>query len=221
MPRVEMEIEPMSGLPEKEYLKKPELPKSTEPIKEKKKRVVSQKQLDSLKKAREASVAKRKKIREEKEAEKKLIKPKKEKKKLEVIKEESSEEESSEESSSEEEYIPEPPKPIKKSKKKRGRKIDYDAIINGVVGQLHSRQDEDRGRWRKEWEDAEQIRADERNKLLGLVKQMEVADSMKKQKQKPATKAQFNVNNLLKPQRGNSEPNWDNCFNSRSDRYKY
>ena len=70
MPNVDMEIEPMGGLNEKEYLKKPELPKSTdvvEEVKVKKKRVVSQKQLDSLKKAREASVAKRKKIREEKE----------------------------------------------------------------------------------------------------------------------------------------------------------
>tara|TARA_R110002072_G_scaffold253987_1_gene412871 strand:- start:9790 stop:10470 length:681 start_codon:yes stop_codon:yes gene_type:complete len=223
MPKLNMEIESMTGLAEKEYLKRPELPKSTddvEEVKPKKKRVVSQKQLDSLKKAREASVLKRKKIREEKEALKK-DKPKKEKKPLETIKEESEEEESSEESeSSTDEELIEVKKPVK-SKRKGRKKIDYDAIINGVVGQLHSRQDEDRGRWRKEWENAEEIRMDERNKLLGLVKQMEVADNMKKNKPKPQAKPQYNPMSMLKPQRGNSEVNWDDCFKPRSSRFKY
>ena len=224
MPNVDMEIEPMGGLNEKEYLKKPELPKSTdvvEEVKVKKKRVVSQKQLDSLKKAREASVAKRKKIREEKELlkkEKPTIKIKK--KKLPVIQEEeSSSSESSSESESEEEieYV----KP-QKTKKKRNKKIDYDQIINGVMGQFQQRQDDDRGRWRKEWENAEEIRADERNKLLGLVKQMEVADSMKKNKPKAHVKPNFNANELLRPpQSNNNNINWDDCFNARQSRYKY
>ena len=72
LPNLSMEIDQSVGLNETEYLKKPEigLPKSTPVIKEKKKRVVSQKQLDSLAKAREASVAKRKLIKEQKIREK-------------------------------------------------------------------------------------------------------------------------------------------------------
>ena len=68
LPNLSMEIDQSVGLNETEYLKRPEveLPKSTPEVKIKKKRVVSQKQLDSLKKAREASVAKRKPAKEAK-----------------------------------------------------------------------------------------------------------------------------------------------------------
>ena len=237
MPDVSMEIQSMTGLAEEEYLKKPGLPKSTDlsvakkqeeekqsnnPMdkkpKEKKKRVVSQKQLDSLKKAREASVAKRKKIREEKEAEKQqVIKPKKQvkesKKILEPIEEsESSESESSESESSEEEVMVKTPRKQSLSKAKKRKKINYDTIINGVVGQMRASGDNDRHQWRKEWENAEEIRMDERNKLLGLVKQMEVAETMKT-KTKPVSN--FNPYSVITNGQHNSQPVWEDCFNGR------
>ena len=235
MPDVSMEIQSMTGLAEEEYLKKPGLPKSTDlsvaeekqsnlilckKTKGKKKRVVSQKQLDSLKKAREASVAKRKKIREEKEAEKQqVIKPKKQvkesKKILEPIEEsESSESESSESESSEEEVMVKTPRKQSLSKAKKRKKINYDTIINGVVGQMRASGDNDRHQWRKEWENAEEIRMDERNKLLGLVKQMEVAETMKtKTKTKPVSN--FNPYSVITNGQHNSQPVWEDCFNGR------
>ena len=193
-----MEIDQTIGLDETDYLKRPELPKNEG----KKKRVVSQKQLDSLKRAREASMAKRKLIREQKlrnkEAQKeaKLIsktKPKeKEPEVMETIEESRA--------STPEELID------------MNSAFNYDRVITSVFDLIQAdkekRRPEKEDKWNKRFKDAEDIRIDERNKLLELVKQMEQVDTIKA---KPPKKRVYSANKILQ----NNDINWDNCFTPR------
>lgn len=78
MPKLSMEIEPVEeqGLPVDSYLQKPTLPSSKEKP-PKKKRVMSEKQLANLAKAREKSALNRKLKKEQKVAEKEALKEQK------------------------------------------------------------------------------------------------------------------------------------------------
>ena len=206
LPQINMEIDQTIGLDETDYLKRPELPKAVEKVK--KKRVVSQKQLDSLKRAREASMAKRKLIREQKlrdkEAQKeaKLIsktKPKeKEPEVMETIEEDTSR------ASTPEELID------------MNSAFNYDRVITSVFDLIQAdkekRRPEKEDKWNKRFKDAEDIRIDERNKLLELVKQMEQVDTIKaKPKPKEPKKRVHSANKILQ----NNDINWDNCFTPR------
>lgn len=198
-----MEIDQSIGLAETEYLKKPELPTSIPPVKEKKKRVVSQKQLDSLKRAREASVIKRKKIKDQK------IKDKEEARALK--KKKVKEPEVMETISEDEEERADTPEALMDM-----NSFNYEKVIGGVFDMIQAdkerRKPEKEEKWNKRFKDAEDIRIDERNKLLDLVKQMEKADGMKSttQKAKPKPKPKVNPTKLLR-----GEPDWDSCFAPR------
>jgi len=204
-----MEIDQSIGLAETEYLKKPELPSSIPARKEKKKRVVSQKQLDSLKRAREASVLKRKKIKEQKLKDKEEAKALK-KKPIEVKEPEVME--------SIEEERADTPEELIDINTVGGHSFNYDKVIGGVFDMIQldkeRRKPEKEAKWNKRFTDAEDIRIDERNKLLDLVKQMERADSMKstttKKETKPKPKPKVNPAKLLR-----GEPDWDSCFAPR------
>ena len=216
LPNIEMAIDQNvgMGLAEKDYLKKPdetkpkiELPKST--IGEvKKKRVVSQKQLDNLKKAREASVVKRKLVREEKEAEK--IKLKAEKKAVVIaplipkIEEEVDDDKGSRAST--------PEHLVDMDSVTGGHSFNYDKVISGVFDLIQTdkenRKPEKEAKWNKRFKDQEDVRIDERNKLLELVKQMEQADTLKAKKPIKKTKPKLNPTNMLR----NGEPDWESCF---------
>jgi len=216
LPSISMEIDQSIGLAETEYLKKPELakhtiglPSSIPPVKEKKKRVVSQKQLDSLKRAREASVLKRKKIKEQKLKDKEEAKALK-KKPIEVKEPEVME--------SIEEERADTPEELIDINTVGGHSFNYDKVIGGVFDMIQldkeRRKPEKEAKWNKRFTDAEDIRIDERNKLLDLVKQMERADSMKstttKKETKPKPKPKVNPAKLLR-----GEPDWDSCFAPR------
>ena len=214
LPNIEMAIDQNvgMGLAEKDYLKKPdetkpkiELPKSV--AEGKKKRVVSQKQLDNLKKAREASVVKRKLIREEKEAEK--IKLKAEKKKTDLPKiaeEEVLCDKDNESRASTPEHL------VDMDSVTGGHSFNYDKVINGVFDLIQTdkenRKPEKEAKWNKRFKDQEEVRIDERNKLLELVKQMEEADTLKAKKPPKKTKPKVNPTNMLR----NGEPDWESCF---------
>lgn len=202
-----MEIVHSVGLNETEYLKRPEigLPKSTPEIK--KKRVVSQKQLDSLKKAREASVEKRKIIKEQKIRDKEMareakVMAKKEKKEsppkiMETVEEE-------DRASTPEELID------------MDSGFNYDRVVSSVYDMIQaekaSRKPAKEAKWNKRFSDEEHIRIDERNKLLDLVKQMEEGEKKAKKK---AVKAPFDANHYLSNNRPSRDINWDNCFSPR------
>tara|TARA_R100000541_G_scaffold52230_1_gene59894 strand:- start:179 stop:817 length:639 start_codon:yes stop_codon:yes gene_type:complete len=205
-----MEIDQSIGLAETEYLKKPELPSSipNDKVIKKKKRVVSQKQLDSLKRAREASVLKRKKIKEQKLKDKEEAKALK-KKPIQVKEPEVMETIEEERADTPEELID--------MNTVGGHSFNYEKVIGGVFDMIQAdkerRKPEKEARWDKRFKDAEDIRIDERNKLLDLVKQMERADSMKStttKKEKPKPKPKVNPAKLLKGQ-----PDWDSCFAPR------
>tara|TARA_R110002096_G_scaffold65444_1_gene159374 strand:+ start:78 stop:752 length:675 start_codon:yes stop_codon:yes gene_type:complete len=211
LPNIEMAIDQNvgMGLAEKDYLKKPdetkpkiELPKSV--AEGKKKRVVSQKQLDNLKKAREASVVKRKLIREEKEAEK--IKLKAEKKKTDLPKIAEEEVDDNESRASTPEHL------VDMDSVTGGHSFNYDKVISGVFDLIQTdkenRKPEKEAKWNKRFKDQEEVRIDERNKLLELVKQMEEADTLKAKKPPKKTKPKVNPTNMLR----NGEPDWESCF---------
>lgn len=210
LPSISMEIDQTIGLAETEYLKKPELPSSIPPVKEKKKRVVSQKQLDSLKRAREASVLKRKKIKEQK------LKDKEEAKALKALKKEPIDSKATQRKEPEimetiEEERADTPEALIDM-----NSFNYEKVIGGVFDMIQAdkerRKPEKEEKWKKRFKDAEDIRIDERNKLLDLVKQMEKADGMKSttQKAKPKPKPKVNPAKLLR-----GEPDWDSCFAPR------
>ena len=210
LPSISMEIDQSIGLAETEYLKKPELPSSipNDKVIKKKKRVVSQKQLDSLKRAREASVLKRKKIKEQKLKDKEEAKALK-KKPIQVKEPEVMETIEEERADTPEELID--------MNTVGGHSFNYEKVIGGVFDMIQAdkerRKPEKEARWDKRFKDAEDIRIDERNKLLDLVKQMERADSMKStttKKEKPKPKPKVNPAKLLKGQ-----PDWDSCFAPR------
>tara|TARA_R110002073_G_scaffold89203_2_gene211537 strand:- start:2208 stop:2909 length:702 start_codon:yes stop_codon:yes gene_type:complete len=223
LPNLSMEIDQSVGLNETEYLKKPEieLPKSTPVIKEKKKRVVSQKQLDSLKKAREASVAKRKLIKEQKLREKEEAKEAKALSKKQVkldIKEpmETIEERYGEANPS----GADTPEALIDMDKPTGG-FDYERVVSSVYDMIQAEKETRRpakeAKFRERFDDEEKIRIDERNKLLDLVKQMEEADRVKrkpKKEKKPERK--FNANHYLSNgDKSGKDINWDNCFAPR------
>ena len=223
-----MEIDQSVGLNETEYLKRPEielakhtigLPKSTPEVKIKKKRVVSQKQLDSLKKAREASVAKRKIIKEQKIRDKEMareakVMAKKQQKEsppkiMETVEEELAEQQGEDDSraSTPEELI---------DMDSVGG-FNYDRVVSSVYDMIQAekatRKPAKEAKWNKRFSDEEHIRIDERNKLLDLVKQMEEGE--KKAKKKKAVKAPFDANHYLSNNRPSRDINWDNCFSPR------
>ena len=222
LPNLSMEIDQSVGLNETEYLKKPEieLPKSTPVIKEKKKRVVSQKQLDSLKKAREASVAKRKLIKEQKLREKEEAKEAKalakhtnglSKKQVKLDIKEPME--------TIEERADTPEALIDMDKPTGG--FDYERVVSSVYDMIQAEKETRRpakeAKFKQRFDDEEKIRIDERNKLLDLVKQMEEADRVKrkpKKEKKPERK--FNANHYLSNgDKSGKDINWDNCFAPR------
>lgn len=217
-----MEIDQSVGLNETEYLKRPEveLPKSTPEVKIKKKRVVSQKQLDSLKKAREASVAKRKIIKEQKIRDKEMareakVMAKKEKKESPPkIMETVEEEEDDSRASTPEELI---------DMDSVGG-FNYDRVVSSVYDMIQAekatRKPAKEAKWNKRFSDEEHIRIDERNKLLDLVKQMEEGEKKANKRsvsseKKKAVKAPFNANHYLSNNRPSRDINWDNCFSPR------
>ena len=213
-----MEIDQSIGLAETEYLKKPELPSSipNDKVIKKKKRVVSQKQLDSLKRAREASVLKRKKIKEQKLKDKEEAKALK-KKPIQVKEPEVMETIEEERYGGANPSGADTPEELIDMNTVGGHSFNYEKVIGGVFDMIQAdkerRKPEKEARWDKRFKDAEDIRIDERNKLLDLVKQMERADSMKStttKKEKPKPKPKVNPAKLLKGQ-----PDWDSCFAPR------
>ena len=99
--------------------------------------------------------------------------------------------------------------------------FNYEKVIGGVFDMIQAdkerRKPQKEEKWNKRFKDAEDIRIDERNKLLDLVKQMEKADGMKsttkpnKGTNKPTKpKPKVNPANLLRGQ-----PDWDSCFTPR------
>ena len=215
LPNLSMEIDQSVGLNETEYLKKPELelPKSTPVVKEKKKRVVSQKQLDSLKKAREASVAKRKLIKEQKLREKEEAKEAKALSKKQVKLDIKEPMETIEERADTPEALIEMDKPT--------GGFDYERVVSSVYDMIQAEKETRRpakeAKFKQRFDDEEKIRIDERNKLLDLVKQMEEADRVKrkpKREKKPQPK--FNANHYLSNgDKSGKDINWDNCFAPR------
>tara|TARA_R110002020_G_scaffold92325_7_gene223651 strand:+ start:1207 stop:1875 length:669 start_codon:yes stop_codon:yes gene_type:complete len=214
-----MEIESVeTGLPVDSYLQKPQLPKSNAPTDAKappkKKRVMSEKQLENLKKAREKSALNRRLKKEQKVADKEALKEQKKLAKknkipiasttaenLEVVEEESangsSDDYEEEVDNADEYYAP------------QSNGIDYEFIMSNVYGMLKEDQHkekeahrlalEEQARMTQAKEDYdESIRKAERDRLMGIVKE-------KKGKQQRPT------HNALKPH----EPNWDSCFQPR------
>lgn len=210
-PSMEIENDVQKMLPEDEYLKKPAKPSSTPA---KKKRVMSQAQLDNLKKAREISAQKRKAKKEAEKLEKQRLKEEKKKgkkKKLEPIKEEVLSDSSSSDDD-EEERTPTPvakpkPIPIPQSDNMEER------IYNRLRMEKQQRREvrllkKQKEKEKKEYE--ESIRADERNRLLAMVEEEEQRNTIV-----PKPKAKINTDNLLKPSK------WDDLFKPRDRRFPF
>ena len=206
MPKLSMEInESMEMLNEKEYLDKPEKPSSIPKEKPpKKKRVMTEKQLESLAKAREKSALNRRLKKEQKLADKVALKEEKKLKRKKMPKVEAQHHnevaeapthyESEEEELVEEHYAPQ-------------GGIDYEFIMSNVYGMI---KEDETNRLRKIEEDKQaeidynnrkdaydnKIRQEERDRLMGIVE-----DKRKKKKaQAPLM---------------NNQPNWDACFQPR------
>lgn len=213
MPKLSMEIEPVEsvGLPVDSYLQKPTLPSSKDkPVK--KKRVMSEKQLANLAKAREKSALNRKLKKEQKLADKLALKEekKKGKKKVSVPLEPVEEEEEDygdEGSSYDEEVIPTEPSTYNDYPSAGDNGIDYEFIMSNVYGMIKEdavREEEEKKRLLAEEEDYLQrknayddtIRADERARLKGIVEE--------KQKHKKTIAPMVN-----------NGTNWDGCFQPR------
>ena len=202
MPKLSMEIEPVeSGLPVDSYLQKPALPSSTKPVK--KKRVMSEKQLANLAKAREKSCENRRLKKEAKlaeKAEKKLMK-KKGKKSLDTITET---EETSQPPPQQVDYEIEEEEYAEEDGGDNG--VDYEFIMANVYGMLKEDEQERKENALREqaekldWTNKknaydENIRAEERERLKGIVEE--------KRKHKKAINPMTNGND------------WDSCFQPR------
>lgn len=207
MPKLSMEIEPVEeqGLPVDSYLQKPTLPSSKEKP-PKKKRVMSEKQLANLAKAREKSALNRKLKKEQKVADKEALKEQKKLAKktktnppvqLEVVEE-----------VEEEEYVEEVKDyGIQNDYADSGDTgIDYEFIMSNVYGMLkedaHREREEKLAKQKAEEEYIlkknaydETIRADERARLKGVVEE--------KQKHKKTISPMVNGTD------------WDSCFQPR------
>mgnify|MGYP003672854548 CR=1 FL=1 len=204
MPKLSMEInESMEMLNEKEYLDKPEKPSSIPKEKPpKKKRVMTEKQLESLAKAREKSALNRRLKKEQKLADKVALKEEKKLKRNKMPKVEAQHHnEVVEAPSSEEEELAEehyaPP----------SNGIDYEFIMSNVYGMI---KEDETNRLRQAEEDRlekedynkrkdaydNKIRQEERDRLMGIVEE--------KRKKKATTAPLMN-----------NEPNWDSCFQPR------
>ena len=182
-----MEIEDIDGMPtslaEEEYLQRPQKPSSLEkPVK--KKRVMSEKQLANLARAREISAQKR--------AEKK---GKSLKKIEEVVEPDELSGTIDEEEESDGEYVA-PLPPQKKQKKRRETLIDYDYIMDSVYNRMNSEREEEEYMRQEQNAYDENIRKQERNRLMKLVEQKQ-----KKPVQKDAWDACFAPQN----NRGNGD----------------
>ena len=215
MPKLSMEIESVEeqGLAVDSYLQKPALPSSKEKP-AKKKRVMTEKQLSSLAKAREKSALNRRLKKEQKVADKLALKEEKKKGKKKIIKayaeplptieEEEYPEEQYEEGSdmevitSEDQYSDYP--------NAGDNGIDYEFIMSNVYGMLKedaTREQEAIITRKKEEEEYmlkknaydDTIRADERARLKGVVEE--------KQKHKKT----------IAPMTNGTE--WDSCFQPR------
>lgn len=203
MPKLSMEIEPVeTGLPVDSYLQKPALPSSKEQAKQspKKKRVMSEKQLENLAKAREKSALNRKLKKEQKVADKEALKAEKKLMKKTKVPLEPIEEEDYGEEGSDMEVI------LSEDTNAGDTGIDYEFIMSNVYGMLKEdaqREQEEKVRAQKEQEEYmlkknaydETIRADERTRLKGIVEQ--------KQKHKKTISPMINGTD------------WDSCFQSR------
>ena len=199
MPKLSMEIEPVEeqGLPVDSYLQKPALPSSNKPAK--KKRVMSEKQLENLAKAREKSALNRKLKKDQKVADKEALKEQKKlaKKKgrtpiasttetLEPVEEEEYEEEQYDATGD--------------------SGIDYEFIMSNVYGMIKEdqvREHDEKIKAKKEEEEwntrknayDETIRADERHRLKGVVEEQ--------------VKHKKNISPMT------NGTNWDKCFQPR------
>ena len=97
-----------------------------------------------------------------------------------------------------------------------GHSFNYDKVISGVFDLIQldkeNRKPEKEAKWNKRFKDQEEVRIDERNKLLELVKQMEEADTLLRVNKKPikeeVKKPKINPTNMLR----NGEPDWESCF---------
>lgn len=208
MPKLSMEIEPVEeqGLPVDSYLQKPTLPSSKDKP-AKKKRVMSEKQLANLAKAREKSALNRKLKKEQKVADKEALKEQKKLAKknkttppvqLEVVEE-----------VAEEEYVEEEVKDYGTQNDyadSGDTGIDYEFIMSNVYGMLkedaHREREEKLAKQKAEEEYIlkknaydETIRADERARLKGVVEE--------KQKHKKTIAPMVNGTD------------WDSCFQPR------
>lgn len=208
MPKLSMEIEPVEeqGLPVDSYLQKPTLPSSKDKP-AKKKRVMSEKQLANLAKAREKSALNRKLKKEQKVADKEALKEQKKLAKknkttppvqLEVVEE-----------VAEEEYVEEEVKDYGTQNDyadSGDTGIDYEFIMSNVYGMLkedaHREREEKLAKQKAEEEYIlkknaydETIRADERARLKGVVEE--------KQKHKKTISPMVNGTD------------WDSCFQPR------
>jgi hypothetical protein len=167
LPKLNMEINDIeddmpNALAEEEYLKRPQKPSSlAQPIK--KKRVMSEKQLANLSRAREISAQKR--------AEAKALKnPKKAKVVEEVQTEQVEEIEQDSQEEEEEEYTAPLPKTQKKVKQNKTL-IDYDYIMDSVYNRMNREREEQE--WAKQEQHSydENIRKQERHRLMKLVEE--------------------------------------------------
>ena len=207
MPKLSMEIEPVeTGLPVDSYLQKPALPSSKD-TPTKKKRVMSEKQLANLAKAREKSALNRKLKKEQKVADKIALKEQKKlNKKKTPITEPVAEEDYGEEGSDMEVILSEDADHAPFETNAGDNGIDYEFIMSNVYGMLKEdahREREEKIKAQKEQEDYmlkknaydETIRADERQRLKGVVEQ--------KQKHKKTIAPMVNGTD------------WDSCFQPR------
>ena len=168
LPKLNMEINDIeddmpNALAEEEYLKRPQKPSSLEkPIK--KKRVMSEKQLANLSRAREISAQKRAEA-------KALKKPKKAHKKVEEEVEEPDELSGAPtdlEEEEEEEYVAPLPKAKKKVKQNKTL-IDYDYIMDSVYNRMNREREEQDYMKQEQHSYDENIRKQERTRLMKLV----------------------------------------------------
>tara|TARA_R110000787_G_scaffold44335_1_gene108869 strand:+ start:2224 stop:2826 length:603 start_codon:yes stop_codon:yes gene_type:complete len=170
LPKLNMEINDIeddmpNALAEEEYLKRPQKPSSLEkPIK--KKRVMSEKQLANLSRAREISAQKRAEA-------KALKKPKKAPKEVEEEVEEPDELSGAPtdlEEEEEEEYVAPLPKAKKKVKQNKTL-IDYDYIMDSVYNRMNREREEQDYMKQEQHSYDENIRKQERTRLMKLVEE--------------------------------------------------
>ena len=205
MPKLSMEInENMEMLNETEYLDKPQKPSSIPKEKPpKKKRVMSEAQLENLAKAREKSALNRRLKKEKKVADKVALKEEKKKTKIKKaylppIEEEEEEDYGNEGSDMEVELT---------ETNNGGGAVDYEYIMSNVYGMIKEdevnrvREEQERQEAEKDYNERKdsydnKIRQEERDRLMGIVEEKR----KKKVRETP-----------LKPQ----GTDWDSCFQPR------